>query len=162
MTHLRYVGWPDFDVPTSPAPLLELLREWFIFQGQQVEPSVIHCSAGVGRTGVFAALICIYAILHAPMRAVEVVAKEHYTHEVSGGLSSLVQLTLNSPTPNQSISVQNIVMNLRKQRNAKVVQTSVRDALQGRDDPILNSRLPLPRSNTPLYIRLMHSCWMRC
>ncbi|XP_067052052.1 tyrosine-protein phosphatase non-receptor type 2-like isoform X2 [Acropora muricata] len=53
--HFHYQTWPDFGVPTSPATFLA-----FLFEVRQkgvlspdVGPSVIHCSAGIGRSGTF-------------------------------------------------------------------------------------------------------------
>ena len=49
-------SWPDHGVPDSATPLLLLrqraLRSWNDAQ----RPILVHCSAGVGRTGTFIAL----------------------------------------------------------------------------------------------------------
>ncbi|ELW64746.1 Receptor-type tyrosine-protein phosphatase H [Tupaia chinensis] len=54
----HYLAWPDHGVPHSPDPLLafwKMLRQWL---DQTVEggPPIVHCSAGVGRTGTLIAL----------------------------------------------------------------------------------------------------------
>ncbi|XP_046956959.1 receptor-type tyrosine-protein phosphatase H [Lynx rufus] len=54
----HYMTWPDHGVPHSPDPLLafwKMVRQWL---DQTVEggPPIVHCSAGVGRTGTFIAL----------------------------------------------------------------------------------------------------------
>ncbi|XP_069856698.1 receptor-type tyrosine-protein phosphatase H isoform X2 [Dipodomys merriami] len=54
----HYLAWPDHGVPHSPEPLLafwKLLRQWL---DETVEggPPIVHCSAGVGRTGTLIAL----------------------------------------------------------------------------------------------------------
>lgn len=51
-------------------------------QGVSEAPPIIHCSAGVGRSGVFAALVCIDSALRFPLRPLEVVAKEDYDYKV--------------------------------------------------------------------------------
>uniref|UniRef100_A0A671FM75 Receptor-type tyrosine-protein phosphatase H n=1 Tax=Rhinolophus ferrumequinum TaxID=59479 RepID=A0A671FM75_RHIFE len=59
--HVRqfhYVAWPDHGVPHSPDPLLafwKILRQW-LDQTQGGGPPIVHCSAGVGRTGTLIAL----------------------------------------------------------------------------------------------------------
>jgi protein-tyrosine phosphatase len=55
--HLLFAGWPDFSVPEGPnrAALLGLIdvsRE----KSHAENPRIIHCSAGVGRTGSFIAI----------------------------------------------------------------------------------------------------------
>lgn len=56
--HLLFSGWPDFDVPNDEnrAALLELLKLSVRKNGAASTPRVIHCSAGVGRSGTFIAL----------------------------------------------------------------------------------------------------------
>ena len=53
--HFHYITWPDFGVPSSPVSFLmflEAVREKGVL-GQNVGPAVIHCSAGIGRSGTF-------------------------------------------------------------------------------------------------------------
>ena len=53
--HFLYTDWPDFGVPESSESirrLLEITREKY---GEGQVP-VVHCSAGIGRTGVFCVL----------------------------------------------------------------------------------------------------------
>ena len=55
MTHFHYTSWPDFGVPTSPSDFLDFLfavRESGALDAN-VGPPVIHCSAGIGRSGTF-------------------------------------------------------------------------------------------------------------
>ena len=56
--HLLFDGWPDFDIPEQEdrAALLELLKLSVQKNGASNEPRIIHCSAGVGRSGTFIAL----------------------------------------------------------------------------------------------------------
>lgn len=53
--HFHYTTWPDFGVPESPGSFLD-----FLFEvrnsgslGPEYGPSVVHCSAGIGRSGTF-------------------------------------------------------------------------------------------------------------
>ncbi|XP_038383701.1 receptor-type tyrosine-protein phosphatase H isoform X1 [Canis lupus familiaris] len=61
MLHIRqfhYMTWPDHSVPYSPDPILafwKMLRQW-LDQTVGGGPPIIHCSAGVGRTGTLIAL----------------------------------------------------------------------------------------------------------
>ncbi|XP_046468952.1 tyrosine-protein phosphatase non-receptor type 2 isoform X3 [Neodiprion pinetum] len=53
--HFHYTMWPDFGVPQSPTAFLQFLAD--VRQSgaldQNVGPPVIHCSAGIGRSGTF-------------------------------------------------------------------------------------------------------------
>ncbi|KAJ1812917.1 Tyrosine-protein phosphatase non-receptor type 13 [Coemansia sp. RSA 2599] len=54
VTQFHYTEWPDHGVPTSPVPLLQIVRELRSTVSPDPEtPVVVHCSAGVGRTGTF-------------------------------------------------------------------------------------------------------------
>nr|XP_054764133.1 uncharacterized protein LOC129270827 [Lytechinus pictus] len=48
----HYTEWPDKGVPKHTSSLLMFLREVQAHHGQNETPLLIHCSAGVGRTGV--------------------------------------------------------------------------------------------------------------
>lgn len=51
----HYTTWPDFGVPTSPTAFLEFLkkvRQAGVLE-EDVGPAVVHCSAGIGRSGTF-------------------------------------------------------------------------------------------------------------
>uniref|UniRef100_A0A8K9V0I4 protein-tyrosine-phosphatase n=1 Tax=Oncorhynchus mykiss TaxID=8022 RepID=A0A8K9V0I4_ONCMY len=56
--HLNYTSWPDHGVPTVNA--IDSILQFVHIVRQQAnrtkEPIVVHCSAGVGRTGTFIAL----------------------------------------------------------------------------------------------------------
>lgn len=51
--HYQYIGWPDHGVPGDPNALLDMLalieatQKTFQYPG----PRIVHCSAGIGRTG---------------------------------------------------------------------------------------------------------------
>uniref|UniRef100_A0A663EXJ0 protein-tyrosine-phosphatase n=1 Tax=Aquila chrysaetos chrysaetos TaxID=223781 RepID=A0A663EXJ0_AQUCH len=54
---LHYLLWPDHGVPRNPAQLLALV-DVVNKRGLEVPtgPVLVHCSAGIGRTGTFIAL----------------------------------------------------------------------------------------------------------
>ncbi|KAL3181291.1 hypothetical protein MRX96_008787 [Rhipicephalus microplus] len=53
--HLHYTTWPDFGVPESPAAFLAFLQAVRESGALDVDvgPPVVHCSAGIGRSGTF-------------------------------------------------------------------------------------------------------------
>ncbi|XP_063915401.1 tyrosine-protein phosphatase Lar isoform X9 [Zophobas morio] len=50
---LQFTAWPDHGVPDHPAPFLQFLRRVRSLNPADSGPIVVHCSAGVGRTGCF-------------------------------------------------------------------------------------------------------------
>lgn len=48
---LQFTAWPDHGVPDHPAPFLQFLRRVRNLNPPDAGPIVVHCSAGVGRTG---------------------------------------------------------------------------------------------------------------
>lgn len=59
LTHIHYTGWPDFGIPDDNQ-IIDLYRLMYIFIELKPIVPIIHCSAGIGRTGTF---ISIYRIM---------------------------------------------------------------------------------------------------
>jgi len=55
VTQFQYLGWPDYDVPEDPKGLLGLMRQVDALRAEHGNgsPVLLHCSAGIGRTGGF-------------------------------------------------------------------------------------------------------------
>ncbi|XP_038569497.1 receptor-type tyrosine-protein phosphatase delta-like isoform X11 [Micropterus salmoides] len=51
--HFQFTAWPDHGVPEHPTPFLAFLRRVKACNPADAGPMVVHCSAGVGRTGCF-------------------------------------------------------------------------------------------------------------
>ena len=60
--HFHYLRWPDFGVPQTPNVFLEYLmavRNSGVLEAG-AGPSVVHCSAGIGRSGTFCVVdVCL-------------------------------------------------------------------------------------------------------
>ncbi|XP_059166864.1 multiple epidermal growth factor-like domains protein 10 isoform X2 [Physella acuta] len=54
LKHFHYTSWPDRGVPSTPWALIDFLYK--VDVNSTEKPIVVHCSAGVGRTGTFIAL----------------------------------------------------------------------------------------------------------
>nr|XP_014350665.1 PREDICTED: receptor-type tyrosine-protein phosphatase S-like [Latimeria chalumnae] len=56
VSHFHYLPWPDHGLPKAPIGLVRFILQ--VNQSTSVEagPVVVHCSAGIGRTGTFIAL----------------------------------------------------------------------------------------------------------
>ena len=51
--HYQYITWPDYGVPESVSPFMTLNRRVMNAWKKDKGPIIVHCSAGVGRTGTF-------------------------------------------------------------------------------------------------------------
>ncbi|KAG0428853.1 hypothetical protein HPB47_024186, partial [Ixodes persulcatus] len=49
----QFTAWPDHGVPDHPTPFLMFLRRVRTMNPPEAGPMIVHCSAGVGRTGCF-------------------------------------------------------------------------------------------------------------
>lgn len=58
ITHYWYRNWPDDTAPTQSQTILTLIEtvEKYKIFSESNSPILVHCSAGVGRTGVFITL----------------------------------------------------------------------------------------------------------
>ncbi|XP_034388520.1 receptor-type tyrosine-protein phosphatase alpha isoform X2 [Cyclopterus lumpus] len=53
VTQFHFTSWPDFGVPFTPIGMLKFLKKVKNYNPQYAGAIVVHCSAGVGRTGTF-------------------------------------------------------------------------------------------------------------
>lgn len=88
----NFVAWPDKSVPDSPKSLIEMLIEVSRHKRslQQSSPIVVHCSAGIGRTGTFIALGFIFEDLQSRGLKHEVMVKD-IVAEIRKQRSGMVQ-----------------------------------------------------------------------
>uniref|UniRef100_A0A7N8XIS4 Tyrosine-protein phosphatase non-receptor type 23 n=1 Tax=Mastacembelus armatus TaxID=205130 RepID=A0A7N8XIS4_9TELE len=59
VVHLQFTSWPELGLPDSKSSLLRFIQEvhgHYLHQRPLHTPVVVHCSSGVGRTGVFCLL----------------------------------------------------------------------------------------------------------
>lgn len=67
---MHFKDWPDFGVPESTEPIRHLVRIMDFYRGRArlagiSGPILIHCSAGIGRTGTYLAIVfALNAIKH--------------------------------------------------------------------------------------------------
>ena len=96
--HIQYREWPDHGLPSSASTFRYLLRLVDVYHDKQ-GPIVVHCSAGIGRTGTFCTVRTIL---------------------------EQTQDFLNKNTPGEpTFNIFNTVIRMREQRPG-MVQTSVR------------------------------------
>ncbi|XP_057696239.1 receptor-type tyrosine-protein phosphatase C [Corythoichthys intestinalis] len=65
VAHIQFISWPDHGVPEDPHLLLKLRRRVNTFKNVFSGPIVIHCSAGVGRTGTYMGIDAMMECLEA-------------------------------------------------------------------------------------------------
>jgi len=103
LTHMRFKAWPDHGIPDGAAPFLDCLEATQNYTNRD-HPLVVHCSAGVGRSGVFATVMA---------------AKEMAeNHEVLSRMHA-------APHDHSIISLKEITRLARLQRNPYIVQKEI-------------------------------------
>ena len=63
--HLQYVGWPDFGAPQCTTQIITLVKtvRKLVAEKEKNVKILVHCSAGVGRSGTFISLYELMQIL---------------------------------------------------------------------------------------------------
>ena len=72
---MQYVAWPDHGVPDSPAQFLSFTEKVREARKGDAAPVVVHCSAGIGRTGVLVLMETALCLIEAqePVYPLEIV-----------------------------------------------------------------------------------------
>ena len=126
--HFLFSGWPDFAVPEDHdrSALLELFKISAEKSGSPSNPRIIHCSAGVGRSGTFIAL-------------------EHLLAQVESGAIANVK--------DEYDMIYDVVNKLREQRMSMVQMEAqyqflyevVKERFSQRQDALVESGHPSPK-----------------
>ena len=123
VTQLQYIGWPDLNVPNSPKHLLELIKEINELRvaekrrsirtpnigqldGSRMHspgPVLVHCSAGVGRTGSFVIIDAILDAVRRETRAKMMQELAHLRKHRAGKAKTPPEKT--DPSPNHTSSI---------------------------------------------------------
>lgn len=86
----HFTVWPDFGVPKEASAMIKFVRK--IRRGFDSEegPMLIHCSAGVGRTGTFIAV----DVLSQKMDAGEMISVQEFVCKMRAQRSLMVQTSV--------------------------------------------------------------------
>ncbi|XP_078574737.1 receptor-type tyrosine-protein phosphatase S-like isoform X4 [Branchiostoma floridae x Branchiostoma japonicum] len=68
LLHFHFTTWPDFGVPKSPLGMMKFVRRVKAANPADSGPIVVHCSAGVGRTGTFIVIDAMFDMIAAEQR----------------------------------------------------------------------------------------------
>ncbi|XP_019631267.1 PREDICTED: tyrosine-protein phosphatase Lar-like isoform X1 [Branchiostoma belcheri] len=68
LLHFHFTTWPDFGVPKSPLGMMKFVRRVKAANPANSGPIVVHCSAGVGRTGTFIVIDAMFEMIAAEQR----------------------------------------------------------------------------------------------
>jgi protein tyrosine phosphatase len=120
--HLHYQGWPDFGVPESSFAIRELVNLMIFYQKKGyssglVGPVIVHCSAGIGRSGSFMTIATVMSdpkfkeLIH--LRTISEQKKKQTQREDRERLHSLLC----------KLGIKELVLHLRRQRHPGTVQT---------------------------------------
>ena len=108
----HYIGWPDFGAPTEVDSIIVLAKavRKLVAENKTNSKIVVHCSAGVGRTGTFIAL-------YHYMKILDEMVPEYKRVQQLGDPTSV-------DVSEMTIDIFNHVFDLRKQRCEMVSQNN--------------------------------------
>lgn len=81
----HYTTWPDFGIPSSPNDFLRFLKmvRDSGAMAKSVGPVIVHCSAGIGRSGTFCLVDCCLTMLEEEKRNNKAAEEDASTTSVS-------------------------------------------------------------------------------
>jgi len=79
LDHVQYTAWPDQGVPQEYDDFVQLLAKYRSFKPQNSKV-LVHCSAGIGRSGVFALVDSVLNMLASTQEDVNINLKEVVKH----------------------------------------------------------------------------------
>lgn len=85
LSHFWYTGWPDHGVPATAAPVLGFLRAVRRETKDSLAPILVHCSAGIGRTGTFMTIDVGMQELQSEWRVTDIKGNVHKMRQERGG-----------------------------------------------------------------------------
>lgn len=107
VVQFHYTTWPDFGIPSSPIAFLQFLKQVRDSGAldSNVGPPVIHCSAGIGRSGTFCLVDCCLVLVSDSLWQVllEELFKYFFNQQID-------------KEGENNVSVQNILLELRQYR----------------------------------------------
>ncbi|VDK78749.1 unnamed protein product [Litomosoides sigmodontis] len=71
--HFHFISWPDFGVPNSTAVFigfLQKVRGTGLLSGK--EPAIVHCSAGIGRSGTFVVVDSVLSMVEQNVKKINI------------------------------------------------------------------------------------------
>lgn len=90
--HFWYTGWPDHGVPETAAPVIRFLRAVRKASVDKPAPILVHCSAGIGRTGTFMAIDVGMQMLQGDWRVCDIKGTvKNMRRERGGSVQTAVQ-----------------------------------------------------------------------
>ncbi|XP_076022944.1 tyrosine-protein phosphatase non-receptor type 1 [Genypterus blacodes] len=145
--HFHYTTWPDFGVPESPASFLNFLfrvRESGCLNADQ-GPVVVHCSAGIGRSGTFC-LVDTCLLLMSTRKEPSSVRVREVLLEMRRSRMGLIQ------TADQlRFSYLAVIEGAKYIKGDQSLQESWKELSNEEDEPPEFTPPPLPPPRDPLY-----------
>ena len=144
--HFHYTTWPDFGVPACPDTFLEFLRaiRESGSMDKGVGPAVIHCSAGIGRSGTF--ILVDSCLREAEISGQGVVRIKQRLLDMRTYRMGLIQ-----SEEQLRFSYQSIIEGIRQsglRNNATVFETSAQEVSDSSSENETLSPLPPPKTES--------------
>lgn len=145
--HYHYIDWPDHGVPSHTLPVLDFVLRSSEANPEGAGPIIVHCSAGVGRTGT-------YIVIDSMLKQIKDCGKVNvfgFLKRIRTQRNYLVQ------TEEQYVFIHDVLLEWVKAGDTRIQAFNLKEYTEKMDLPDENGLVPLDVQHDQIMTQRIHA-----